>query len=622
MSDYTEEMSSNHHLSQNGHPKGEIEHVNHLSEHIGALYLDNEYSDVILLVESEPFHAHKVILASRSEYFRALLFGGMKESKQSMIELKGTTIPAFKALLKYIYTGCMSLGSVKEDVILDILGLAHLYGFTDLEAAISDYLCQTLTVHNACNIYDAARLYQLQYLSKVVSSFLDSQASVIIQEESFLQLSAAGLKEIIEKDSFYAEEKDIFKAVCDWARYNSVGESSMQDVLSAVRLPLMSLTELLTIVRPTKLVSPDNLLDAILLQTSSKENSINYRGCLIPEVNMASPSLGSQVELGEMRSALLDGDSHNYDMERGFTRHTISDLKDDVQDHGILIQLGRQSIINHIKMLLWDRDCRSYSYYIEVSMDRRNWVRIVDHTNYYCRSWQFLYFKPRVVKFIRIVGTNNTVNKVFHVVSFEVMYTNKPLAVEKGLVVPKENVATSAYSASVIEGVSRSRNALLDGNTTLYDWDSGYTCHQLGSGAITVQLGQPYMIDSIRLLLWDCDDRSYRYFVEVSVNNWEWEMVADKTHEECRSWQVLRFPARPVVFIKIVGTHNTANEVFHCVHVECPAQTADKSSNSAAGMYSNVSPRDIQNNATVNLQADQAANNQLNNSVMNPSTSS
>lgn len=64
-----------------------------------------------------------------------------------------------------------------------------------------------------------------------------------------------------------------------------------------------------------------------------------------------------------------------------------------------------------------------------------------------------------------------------------------------------------------------------------------------------------------RLLLWDCDDRSYRYFVEVSVNNWEWEMVADKTHEECRSWQVLRFPARPVVFIKIVGTHNTANEV-------------------------------------------------------------
>lgn len=27
-----------------------------------------------------------------------------------------------------------------------------------------------------------------------------------------------------------------------------------------------------------------------------------------------------------------------------------------------------------------------------------------------------------------------------------------------------------------------------------------------------------------------------------------------------------------MVFIKIVGTANSANEVFHCVHFECPSQ--------------------------------------------------
>lgn len=37
---------------------------------------------------------------------------------------------------------------------------------------------------------------------------------------------------------------------------------------------------------------------------------------------------------------------------------------------------------------------------------------------------------------------------------------------------------------------SRSRNALLNGDTKHYDWDSGYTCHQLGSGAILIQLGK------------------------------------------------------------------------------------------------------------------------------------
>ena len=29
----------------------------------------------------------------------------------------------------------------------------------------------------------------------------------------------------------------------------------------------------------------------------------------------------------------------------------------------------------------------------------------------------------------------------------------------------------------------------------------------------------------------------------------------------CRSWQVVQFDPLPVTFIKIVGTHNTANEV-------------------------------------------------------------
>ena len=64
--------------------------------------------------------------------------------------------------------------------------------------------------------------------------------------------------------------------------------------------------------------------------------------------------------------------------------------------------------------------------------------------------------------------------------------------------VPSVNVATIEKSACVQDGVSRSRHALLNGDTKNYDWDSGYTCHQLGSGAIVVQLGQPFVIDSMK----------------------------------------------------------------------------------------------------------------------------
>jgi BTB/POZ domain-containing protein 9 len=59
-------------------------------------------------------------------------------------------------------------------------------------------------------------------------------------------------------------------------------------------------------------------------------------------------------------------------------------------------------------------------------------------------------------------------------------------------------MAIPTASASVIEGVSRSWNALLNGETKSYDWNSGYTCHQIGSGSIVVQLAQPFFISSMR----------------------------------------------------------------------------------------------------------------------------
>ena len=76
----------------------------------------------------------------------------------------------------------------------------------------------------------------------------------------------------------------------------------------------------------------------------------------------------------------------------------------------------------------------------------------------------------------------------------------------------------------------------------------------------------------MRLYLWDGDDRSYSYYIEVSTDEQHWNMIVDKRNEHCQSWQTLTFPKQPVVFIRIVGTYNSANEVFHCVCLECPSQ--------------------------------------------------
>nr|XP_034839915.1 BTB/POZ domain-containing protein 9 [Maniola hyperantus] len=574
-------MSSQHQYMSVNNPSssrvGDIEHISHLSEHIGSLCLSSEYSDVTLIVEGQRIPAHKVILAASSDYFRALLYGGMREANQAEVELQAP-LQAFKALLRYVYSGHMGLSLLREDTVLDMLGLAHQFNFQELEVAISDYLRQVLALRNVCAVLDAARLYGLDALMDYCYKFLDRNATEVLQHDTFLQLSVEALQGLLERDSFFAPEADIFKAVGNWFNANQQwvksesGMPQVEKILKCVRLTLMSLEELLTVVRPFALVTPDMLLDAIQEKTQTKSTDLRHRGLLVPEENVATIKRGARVIAGDMRSALLDGDTDMYDMERGYTRHTISDAPD---NPGIIVRLATTTIINHIRLLLWDRDNRSYAYFIEVSVDQKDWVRVIDHSNYFCRSWQNLYFEPRVVQFIKVVGTSNTVNKVFHAVSLEALHTSRVPPLRDGLVCPTHNVATLDLSAVVIEGISRSRNALLNGDTEHYDWEQGYTCHQLGSGAIVVQLAQPYLLSSIRMLLWDCDYRHYSYYVEVSLNYWHWDMVADRTRDPCRSWQVIYFTPRPVSIIRIVGTNNTVNEVFHLVHLECPAQVEE-----------------------------------------------
>lgn len=95
----------------------------------------------------------------------------MRESTQPEIELVDTPLQAFQHLLRYIYTGQMCLSQLRDDLVLEILGLAHQYGFSDLERAVSDHLRAALSVRNSCLTYDTAALYGLEDLGAACCAY-------------------------------------------------------------------------------------------------------------------------------------------------------------------------------------------------------------------------------------------------------------------------------------------------------------------------------------------------------------------------------------------------------------------------------------------------------------------
>uniref|UniRef100_A0A1B0AFL5 F5/8 type C domain-containing protein n=1 Tax=Glossina pallidipes TaxID=7398 RepID=A0A1B0AFL5_GLOPL len=195
-------------------------------------------------------------------------------------------------------------------------------------------------------------------------------------------------------------EKINIKRVLEWSKHNR--NTDIQAVVSYVRLPLMDLSHLLQVVRPSGIIDPNELLDAIEAQNASKY--LKYRAALWSEENVSIEKFHSHTTHGEYPAQLLSGDVISHDMKKGYTRHSISETN----GNGIMVELGTICLINHIKIFLWDRDNRAYSYFVEISPNRIQWDRVIDYSHYHCCSWQYLYSEVRAVRYIKLVGTHNT----------------------------------------------------------------------------------------------------------------------------------------------------------------------------------------------------------------------
>lgn len=238
---------------------------------------------------------------------------------------------------------------------------------------------------------------------------------------------------------------------------------------------------------------------------------------------------------------------------------------DRIDSSSIIVDLGNIKIINYIAFLLYDRDARSYSYYVDVSLDGKIFVRLFDHSDQYYRSWQYLYFEPRPVRFIKLFGTQvfdvkkqrrayYSVGQLidfrsFDVVELKAMHKTANIPKMVGSVIkPLKNVATVQCGANVFEECGGGNNML---SLSLDE----YTCHEIGS-CILLQFNQAYYVSSLRMLLGNSLNQSnkYSFCIETSVNRVFWKMAVDKRNESLTGWQEFDFEDRPAIFIKITGT--------------------------------------------------------------------
>jgi kelch-like protein 19 len=81
-------------------------------------------TDIVLEVGSELFHAHKVVLAAASPYFKAMFTGGLRECEMNSVKLQGVCPTALGVLIKFMYTGTIN---VSELTVCQLLPAATMF---------------------------------------------------------------------------------------------------------------------------------------------------------------------------------------------------------------------------------------------------------------------------------------------------------------------------------------------------------------------------------------------------------------------------------------------------------------------------------------------------------------
>lgn len=76
---------------------------------------------------------------------------------------------------------------------------------------------------------------------------------------------------MLKRNTFAAQEEDIFVAVQNWSKEKSVAERDI--VVAMVRLPLMAIGQLLNIVQPSGLVQDNLIFNAIREKISFDSNT-------------------------------------------------------------------------------------------------------------------------------------------------------------------------------------------------------------------------------------------------------------------------------------------------------------------------------------------------------------
>ncbi|GFN86008.1 kelch-like protein 13 [Plakobranchus ocellatus] len=189
--------------------------------------------DVTLVAESKEFHAHRVVLASCSDYFRAMFTDGLKECSQSVINLNGLTASSISHLIDFAYNSSINIDS---DNVVDVLSGATHVQILPVITACENYLKDHLSMDSCVSTAGVAELFCLSHLTHHVHNFICRNWSTFSMSEDFHHLSAPFLVSVLSSGyPVNCKEVELLESLLSWFSYMPLERNShMSNLLKCI----------------------------------------------------------------------------------------------------------------------------------------------------------------------------------------------------------------------------------------------------------------------------------------------------------------------------------------------------------------------------------------------------
>ncbi|TWW63478.1 Kelch-like protein 26 [Takifugu flavidus] len=206
------------------------------------MWMEKVGCDVILEAIGGSLHAHRVILAACSDYFRCMFTSGMRECRQTHVTLPSLLASELEALINCSYSGALPLSwSCVFEITSTALQLQHQPALhlclEFMQREINPYFC--------LDVASFAEAYALAELLDVSHDYVLRQFQNVASTSKFKDLPAAQLLRYLHSHSLcVSSELVVFKAVVAWIQAKPKKRIELtKELMKTIHFPLMTYKE-------------------------------------------------------------------------------------------------------------------------------------------------------------------------------------------------------------------------------------------------------------------------------------------------------------------------------------------------------------------------------------------